>query len=120
MTRIDYRHSPYSAYWVSENHPPLPERLVDSTYHPKEVVLGVVSKERSRAYLGSMLTAAGGRVVDVVDGEKIEIEYDGDSASFVWRAREALEVADAYWYAWKANHPDTEVWRPKRPITTEE
>ena len=63
-----------------------------------------------RAYLGSVLTKAGGRIVDVVGGKKIRIEYDTESASFRWDAPEGLEVTEAYWFAWKAHHPETEVW----------
>jgi hypothetical protein len=115
LKTIDYRHSPYSQYWVSENHPPLPAELEDSTFHPKEVVLGAEVDGVSRAYLGSLMTAAGGRVVDQIRGREIRIAYDGDSATFSWDAPEDVRISDAYWFAWKAFHPKTEVWKLGSP-----
>jgi hypothetical protein len=108
--RIDYRYSPYSAYWVSETIP-FPVAARDARYHPKEVVLGVEVDGVERAYLGSLLTAAGGRIVDEFRGRKVRIAYDGGSGTFAWEAPEELRVTDAYWFAWKAFHPKTQIWR---------
>jgi hypothetical protein len=108
--RIDYRYSPYSAYWVSQT-VPFPVTATDPRYHPKEVVLGVAVDGAERAYLGSILTAAGGRIVDEFRGRKLRIAYDGESGTFSWEAPDELHVTDAYWFAWKAFHPETEIWR---------
>jgi hypothetical protein len=108
--RIDYRYSPFSSYWASETIP-FPVAARDATYHPKEVVLGVEVGGESRAYLGSILTAAGGRIVDEIGGHKLRIAYEGEVANFIWDAPEELRVTDAYWFGWKAFHPDTQVWR---------
>jgi len=108
--RIDYRYSPFSAYWVSET-VPFPVAAEDSRYHPKEVVLGVELDGAERAYLGSILTAAGGRIVDDFRGHKIRVAYDGESGTFAWEGPAALRFTDAYWFAWKAFHPETEIWR---------
>jgi hypothetical protein len=117
LKKIDYRYSPYSAYWVSESFPPLADELIDRSYHPKEVVLGVEVGDATRAYLGSELTAAGGRVVDDFQGQKLKIAYDGDSASFVWEVPDPVQVTDTYWFAWKAHHPESEVWKLPAPPT---
>lgn len=107
--RIDYRHSPYEVYWVTADVPfDLPAR--DDRYHPKEVVLGVEVDGRHRAYLGSILTAEGGRIVDEIAGRKIRVAYDSESATFQWEAPDDVAVTDAYWFAWKSFHPDTDVW----------
>jgi len=108
LREIDYRYSPYAAYWISQSHPPVPHE--DDRFHPKEVLLGVVGESGQRAYLGSVLTAAGGRIVDVFEGHKLRIAYDGETATFDYRAPEGVRPVDAYWFAWKARHPDTEVW----------
>lgn len=108
--RFDYRYSPYSAYWVSEKIP-FPVAARDDRYHAKEVVLGLVAGGRARAYLGSELTAAGGHVTDELGGRRVRIDYDTNLAAFGWDVPDGVEVTEAYWFAWKAFHPDTEVWQ---------
>jgi len=110
--RIDYRHSPYSRYWVSEKIP-FAVDAEDRRYHPKEVVLGVVAGGVARAYLGSILTAAGGRIVDEFEGRKLRVAYDTETATFVWEVPDDVEVQEAYWFAWKAFHPETGIWGRK-------
>ena len=46
-----------------------------------------------------------------IDGQKLRIEYDSPSSAFNWIIPEEVEVTDAYWFSWKAFHPDTEIWR---------
>lgn len=110
--RFDYRYSPYSRYWV-EDKIPFPVDSRDDRYHAKELVLGVRARNRSRAYLGSILTRAGGSAIDEFEGHRIRIEYDSDLGIFRYRVPDSLEVTEAYWFAWKAHQPDTEVWQPK-------
>jgi hypothetical protein len=110
--KIDYRYSPYSTYWVQETIP-FPVAAKDDRYHPKELVLGVVVKGRVRAYLGSQLTAAGGVVTDELVGVPVKIAYSTDEGVVQWDVPAGAELQEAYWFAWKALHPDTEVWEPK-------
>jgi hypothetical protein len=114
LTKIDYRHSPFETYWISES-VPLPVRAEDRRYHPKEVVLGVELAGKYRAYLGSILTAEGGRIVDTFGGQKIRIVYDGNLGLFMYEAPSAALVTDAYWFAWKSLHPETEIWHDRAP-----
>ncbi|HYB12207.1 MAG TPA: hypothetical protein VEG67_01980, partial [Myxococcota bacterium] len=67
--------------------------------------------------LGSLLTAAGGRVTDDFQGKKIQILYDSEDAFMQWEVPKGIEVTEAYWFAWKAFHPDTEIWNgaPEKP-----
>jgi hypothetical protein len=109
---IDYRYSPFKTYWVRDEIP-FPVKARDPSYHAKELVLGVVVEGRARAYLGSVLTEAGGNVVEEISGRRIEIHYESEAAAFVWEAPPDVEVSEAYWFAWKAFHPDTEVWKPQ-------
>jgi hypothetical protein len=115
--RVDYRYSPFKAYWLEEKIP-YPVHSRDPSFHPKEVVLGVEVGGEARAYLGSRLAAAGLRVEDEIDGKRIRIDYDPDEAVFVWEAQDDVAVTDAYWFAWKAFHPDTEVWQAPAPEPT--
>jgi hypothetical protein len=108
--RFDYRYSRYQAYWVKDD-VPFPVAAEDRSYHAKELVVGVVVDGVARAYLGSILTAAGGRAVDEIDGQRIQIDYDTNLGAFAWEVDEGVSVTEAYWFAWKAFHPDTEVWK---------
>ena len=112
--KIDYRYSPYEVYWVTDQ-VPFEVNARDDRYHPKEVVLGVSAGGRHRAYLGSILTAEGGRIVDDLEGRKIRVAYDSESATFQWEVPEDVAVTDAYWFAWKSFHPDTEIWHDAQP-----
>jgi hypothetical protein len=111
---IDYRYSPFTSYWVSNR---VPSRVdaQDERFHAKEVVLGVTRGGKARAYLGSLVTAAGGELDDVFDGRRIRASYSTRASLFRWEAPEDVEVTEAYWFAWKAFHPDTEVWRDPGP-----
>jgi hypothetical protein len=111
---IDYRYSPYKAYWL-EDQIPYPVLAQDPRFHAKEIVLGVEVNGKSRAYLGSLLTRADHRAEDEFEGRKIRIVYDPDAAVFVWEAPDDVAVTDAYWFAWKAFHPDTGVWHDPGP-----
>jgi hypothetical protein len=95
-------------------------RARDDRFHAKELVLGVVVGGRPRAYLGSLVTRAGGQVTDEFGGEKIEFSYSTVDGIFSYEVADGVEVTEAYWFAWKAFHPDTEVWNePGDPSGTE-
>ena len=113
---IDYRYSPYTGYWLQEEIP-FPVAVKDPRFHAKELVLGVAKSGKTRAYLGSLLTAAGGRVTDEFQGRTVRILYDSEGAFMQWEAPKDVEVTEAYWFAWKAFHPDTEIWSgaPEKP-----
>ena len=107
--RIDYRYTPFKAYIVQDS-TLFPVKRRDDRFHAKEMVCGVVVDGKPRAYLGSLLTAAGGEIDDTVAGKKLHIAYDTEEAVFMWDVPEDVEVVEAYWLAWKAFHPDTSVW----------
>jgi hypothetical protein len=111
---IDYRYSPYKAYWL-EDRIPFPVLARDPRFHAKELVLGVEVQGKTRAYLGSLVARDDHRVEDEFQGRKIRIEYDPDAAVFVWDVPDDVTVTDAYWFAWKAFHPDTDVWHDPGP-----
>ena len=114
--KVDYRYSPFSSYWVTNK---IPSRVdaEDARFHAKEVVLGVVREGKARAYLGSLVTAAGGKLDDELAGRKIKIAYDSQDSVFRYDVPADVEVTEAYWFAWKAFHPDTEVWHDPGPVT---
>jgi hypothetical protein len=108
--KIDYRFSPFERYMV-ENGTRYPVKARDERFHAKELVLGVMVDGKARAYLGSVLTREGGWAEDVFQGRKIQIDYSTDLSVFRWEAPDDVEVTEAYWFAWKAFHPDTEIWK---------
>lgn len=109
--KIQYRLTPYAAYWI-ENKRIFPVAAKDETYHAKELVLGVTSGETVRAYLGSEVTLAGGRAQEEIGGKRLQVFYDSETGTFGWEADAGIEVFEAYWLAWKAFHPKTEIWKP--------
>ena len=114
-TKIDYRHSRYTRYMVQDKII-FPVKARDDRFHAKELVLGVVVAGRPRAYLGSLLTRAGGRVEDELGGKKIAIAYSTEDGIFGYEVAPDADVTEAYWFAWKAFHPDTEIWNdPHQP-----
>jgi hypothetical protein len=109
--QIDYRYTPFKAYIVQDA-ALFPVKAKDPRFHAKEMVCGVVVDGKPRAYLGSLLTAAGGEIDDEVAGRKLHVAYDTEEAVFMWDVPDDVEVVEAYWLAWKAFHPDTSVWEP--------
>lgn len=111
--RIHYVISPYSTYWVQDRLI-FPVAARDERFHPKELVLGVVVGKTARAYLGSILTREGGEVDERIEGKRVQIRYVTETGTFDWEVDSGVEVSEAYWLAWKAFHPDTEIWRDTR------
>ena len=107
--KIDYNASPYEGYSEKDGSA-FPVEARDRRFHAKELVLGVVANGKARAYLASLVKRAGGHVEDQFEGLKIAIDYAPDTSTFRWSAPADADVTDAYWFAWKAFHPDTEIW----------
>jgi hypothetical protein len=107
--RIDYRYSPYTAYWITNR---IPSRVdaTDLRFHAKASVVGVRRSGKARAYLGPLVAEAGGVVDDLFEGRKIHVERMTDHDVFRWEIPSDVEVVECYWFVWKAFHPDTEVW----------
>lgn len=106
---IDYRYSPFQGYWLADRIP-YPVAAKDERYHAKELVVGVTVDGISRAYLGSIVTAHGGSVSDEIAGRRIRMLYDSPRAVFTWEVPDGVEPLESYWFAWKAFHPDTQIW----------
>jgi hypothetical protein len=108
--RVPYVASPYSEYWVQDKLL-FPVAARDERYHAKELVLGVVVDGKPRAYLGSIVTREGGEVDEKIGGKRVRLRYESETGTFDWEVDPGVEVVEAYWLAWKAFHPDTEIWR---------
>lgn len=108
--KLDYNATPYSGY-AEKDGSIFPVEARDRRFHAKELVVGVVANGKARAYLASLLTKNGGRAEDWFEGRKIRVSYESDRGVFEWDAPDDVEVTEAYWFAWKAFHPDTEIWK---------
>jgi len=108
--RLDYNREIYADY-EAEDRSGFPVLARDRRFHAKELVLGVVVDGTARAYLASLLGKNGGRAEDEIAGRKISISYESDRGVFEWQAPDDVQVTEAYWFAWKAFHPDTEIWK---------
>ncbi len=113
--RIDYRRSPYGNY-ESSRQLMFPVARRSRRYHPKEWVLGVTLGGTARAYPFSELAAAPPRFEDEVGGERIVVSYDAasDNATVTRADGTPIPATRAFWFAWYAFHPDTEVYRAAR------
>jgi Protein of unknown function (DUF3179) len=107
---IDYNRSIFAGY-SQEDRWNFPVEAGDRRFHAKELTVGVTVGGTSRAYLASLLTRNGGHAEDEIGGKKISIRYDADRSLFEWEAPPDVDVTESYWFAWKAFHPDTEIWR---------
>jgi len=109
--RRNYSRSPYAQYYRSRRTMFPVDRHRDDL-ETKEWVYGIVVNGQAKAY--RMRALPGGRPVsDVVGGQKITIRFDPESREFeVEHAESGEEIPNtpAYWFAWQAFHPDTEVF----------
>lgn len=111
----NYNRRPYAGY---ENREDLyfPLTDTDERYPLKEWVLGITLDGVSRAYAFSELENSENRFEDRIGSHYVIIEYDPENKAA--RAFDAavnpLSSITAYWFAWYAFHPDTEVYQISR------
>jgi hypothetical protein len=106
----DYNASPYAAY-TEEDGSAFPVDARDRRFHAKELTVGVVAGGQPRAYLASLVTKNGGKAEDEIGGKKITVRYDAARGVFEWDVPADVAVTESYWFAWKAFHPETAIWR---------
>lgn len=110
----DYRRDPYGDYaTLPMLHFPI--SAVSQRYGLKEVVVGVEVAGRYKAYPLTELEKGVSRIRDTVAGQTVELRFDRKSRTAVVRAADGEEIPNlvAYWFAWYAFHPDTEVYEAK-------
>jgi hypothetical protein len=106
----DYNQSAYATY-VEKDGAAFPVEARDRRFHAKELMVGVVANGKARAYLASLVTANGGRVDEDLDGKKIAVRYDEARGVFEYDVPAGVTVTESYWFAWKAFHPETTIWK---------
>ena len=113
--RRAYDRSPYAGYEESRRLY-FPVAFRARGYHPKERVLGVEVAGQYKAYPFSELARTTGEVEDQVAGHPIVVRFDEAHRAAAAHDQNGHELATvtAFWFAWYAFHPDTEVYRAER------
>ena len=112
----DYDHDPYAGYESDRGlFFPVANRY-RGPLHPKEMVLGVRIGEVAKAYPFSALAAAGQqRLVDTVGGATIAVHWDEAGPTAWVEGDGGVQGITAFWFAWYAFHPHTEVFGQQAP-----
>lgn len=112
----DYGRNAYSGYEKSEQTMfPVPSHRTELP--KKEWVLGVILNGRAKAYRIAEV-AKQRRVQDKIGNEQIEVSYDSEQqlpAVVNKRTGERIPFIKAYWFAWQAFYPETELYRQESP-----
>jgi hypothetical protein len=108
----DYTRNPYQGYEKTGDLY-FPVRVQDDRYHLKEPVLGIEIAGRFRAYPFAELEKSDGDVHDTFAGHAIVVKYDKQYHTAVATDGQGKTLPGiiAFWFAWYAFHPDTEVYR---------
>ncbi len=108
----NYEQSPYVGY-AESSALYFPVRFRTQGYHPKERVLGVEIDGYFKAYPFSELSRSGPRLHDQVGQQQILVLFEAEhqNARVEDGHGNTLPSVVAYWFAWYAFHPDTEIYR---------
>ncbi len=109
----DYFRNPYASYeaWGETM---FPVSRTDARLEAKALVLGVRAGGHERAYPLEDVRLAGGAVTDSLGGIRLRITAGRRTAEVTGEGKTLLATL-AYWFAWAAFHPDTELWRFAMP-----
>ncbi len=108
----DYDRDPYLGYAQREELM-FDTKHFDPRYHPKEWVLGVEVKGAFKAYPFAELKKVKGPLTDQINGQKVRIHFNPRalSASVTDADGRPMPSVMAFWFAWYAFHPDTQVFQ---------
>lgn len=115
----DYQRSPYASYFAS---PELmfPVKPLDRRLPLKTPVLGVTGRKRThRAYPVTAFSKSelqNQRLNQELDGLKFTVVYNPNAKSIrIENPDDSLQWMYAFWFAWAAFHPETELFESSRP-----
>lgn len=86
---------------------------VDPRYHPKEWVVGIEHKGVVKAYPFSELKKGESPLTDELGGDTvtIQVNHRARSVSVTDTGGRPIPSVTAFWFAWYAFHPDTQVFK---------
>lgn len=107
----DYAQDPYGDYQKSAGIF-FPVANTDARYHPKEQIIGLELQGEFKAYPFVELARSKMPLRDELAGQQITIEYDLDHQTGRVLGSDNVEIPSviAFWFAWAAFHPDTQVY----------
>ena len=107
----DYSRSPYAGY---ESNREIYFKVTNRSrkYHPKEWVVGVELGGEFKAYPFSELSAARVPMRDELGGQSFQVHFDAENDRGWVTDLEGEEIPSvrAFWFAWYAFHPETEIF----------
>lgn len=108
----DYSSDPYAGYAGSESLA-FPVNARSRSFHPKERVVGLSVDGAHKAYPFVELDASPRPLVDRVGKRTVRIEFDAANRTgrAIDEAGREMPTVIAFWFAWFAFHPDTQVHR---------
>ncbi len=108
----NYFRDPYAAYEGSDQLM-FPIGKLDERYGPKAWVLGVKINGIAKAYPFLELKNAPRDFSDTLGSEEIKIVYEPEfrSTHVYNKAGKEIPMVVAYWFAWSAFHPETELFK---------
>jgi hypothetical protein len=107
----NYNRSPYAGYErTSKVFFPVSNK--SPKYHPKELVMGLKIGEQAKVYPFAELSKGPSVVNDRFAGQLLTIEFDARNRNgrIVDQQGKEIPTTIAYWFAWIAFHPNTEVF----------
>ncbi len=116
----DYSRNLYARY-QQEAGLIFPVAFASRRYHPKERVLGVTIEGKSKAYPFAELAKGQEDVLlDQFQGLMLRIRYNAQArtGAITTLRGEAVPSVNAFWFAWYAFNPDTEVFTAPKPQKT--
>ncbi len=107
----DYSRSPYSGY-ESSTRIWFPVKNQSQRYHPKELVIGLNVDGKTKAYPFAELSKSTTTINDQLGNVEVKVEFDPVNRTGRILDEEGNEIPTtiAYWFAWYAFFPDTEVY----------
>ncbi len=109
--RRDYSRDPYADYETSDRLM-FPVGKIDRRFPPKTWVLGIERNGNTKAYPFPDLAKGPASITDWLGSEEVRIEYDRGSRTARIKNKDGADLPTvvAYWFAWAAFHPKTEVY----------
>jgi hypothetical protein len=113
--RREYDRDPYGEYRRTDELF-FPVAVSDRRLRRKEPVVGIRLGDVARAYsLEAIRSARDGRLVDRIGDRPLVLEATADGGVAVVAAPAEARVVHAFWFAWAAFHPATELLTPAAP-----